>query len=318
MTPPAPEECLVRARSGKYKGGTLVAEEVIDLVVHERRLTPAESIERLGAVITALTPSAYDRERRRKGVRAGERLARAWVETVGLHWPEQTSAMCKTARRKARSNDVLRAAPASLFSVAAGPPPITSVADQNGEPSPELLALCEELERTTEKTGDLAVPVGLRAGVERFIAPVIMLAYGPGSPDDSPVKMIEAGLRAAFGLEPWQARWWALFDANATELATTNKSTFVERVVALAHESLDLTPEIQPLLVEERRSVLGALAQYAWATPTQKPGRTNLTSFGFASKWARRCLRPFPERAPRRTANAAGWPVRSSLRRGPG
>ena len=39
MTPPAPEECLVQARSGKYKGGTLVAEEVLDLVVHERRLT---------------------------------------------------------------------------------------------------------------------------------------------------------------------------------------------------------------------------------------------------------------------------------------
>lgn len=37
MTPPAPEECLVQARSGKYKGGTLVAEEVLDLVVHEVR-----------------------------------------------------------------------------------------------------------------------------------------------------------------------------------------------------------------------------------------------------------------------------------------
>lgn len=38
MPPPAPEECLVHARSGKYKGGTLVAEDVRELGAHLQRL----------------------------------------------------------------------------------------------------------------------------------------------------------------------------------------------------------------------------------------------------------------------------------------
>ena len=38
MAPPAAEECLVHARSGKYKGGTRIAEDVRDLATHQRRL----------------------------------------------------------------------------------------------------------------------------------------------------------------------------------------------------------------------------------------------------------------------------------------
>ena len=38
MTAPAPEACLVHARTAKYKGGTLIAEDVRDVPTHLRRL----------------------------------------------------------------------------------------------------------------------------------------------------------------------------------------------------------------------------------------------------------------------------------------
>jgi hypothetical protein len=38
MAPPAPEACLVHSRTAKYKGGTLVAEDVRDLPTHLGRL----------------------------------------------------------------------------------------------------------------------------------------------------------------------------------------------------------------------------------------------------------------------------------------
>ena len=38
MVPPAAEECLVQGRVGKYKGGTLIAEEVGELGVHRERV----------------------------------------------------------------------------------------------------------------------------------------------------------------------------------------------------------------------------------------------------------------------------------------
>ena len=38
MTPPAAEDCLVQALSGKYKGGTRIAEDVCDLATHRRCL----------------------------------------------------------------------------------------------------------------------------------------------------------------------------------------------------------------------------------------------------------------------------------------
>jgi hypothetical protein len=258
--------------------------------------------ERLGAVIAKLAPDAYQREKkRRNGVQAGERLAQAWVKTVGIHWPEETSRTRETTRRIGGTTDALLASPASLLDVTPlpyAPVPIGAVANRNGEPSPELVALCAALERHAGPKGELAVPEALTTAVERLIAPLIMLAYASGSPDDSPTKMIDAGLRAAFGLEPWQARWWALFDANATELATTNKGTFVDRVVALANESLDPEPQLGRLLDKGMRAALvDELARYTWAT--QNPGGTALSSFGFARRWAHTCGCSLPERAPR-------------------
>jgi hypothetical protein len=38
LAPPAAEDCLIRSRVGKYKGGTLLAEEVVDLDTHLRRV----------------------------------------------------------------------------------------------------------------------------------------------------------------------------------------------------------------------------------------------------------------------------------------
>lgn len=36
--PPEPEQCLTRTRVSRYKGGTLIAEDVLDLATHQRRL----------------------------------------------------------------------------------------------------------------------------------------------------------------------------------------------------------------------------------------------------------------------------------------
>jgi hypothetical protein len=36
--PPEPEDCLTRSRMSRYKGGTLIAEDVLDLATHGRRI----------------------------------------------------------------------------------------------------------------------------------------------------------------------------------------------------------------------------------------------------------------------------------------
>lgn len=36
--PPEPEECLIHSRVSRYKGGTLIAEDVLDLATHGRRI----------------------------------------------------------------------------------------------------------------------------------------------------------------------------------------------------------------------------------------------------------------------------------------
>jgi hypothetical protein len=36
--PPEPEDCLIHSRVSRYKGGTLIAEDVLDLATHARRL----------------------------------------------------------------------------------------------------------------------------------------------------------------------------------------------------------------------------------------------------------------------------------------
>jgi hypothetical protein len=36
--PPEPEDCLTQSRASRYKGGTLIAEDVLDLATHQRRL----------------------------------------------------------------------------------------------------------------------------------------------------------------------------------------------------------------------------------------------------------------------------------------
>lgn len=36
--PPEPEDCLTRSRVSRYKGGTLIAEDVLDLATHGRRI----------------------------------------------------------------------------------------------------------------------------------------------------------------------------------------------------------------------------------------------------------------------------------------
>ena len=36
--PPEPEDCLTRSRASSYKGGTLIAEDVLDLATHRRRM----------------------------------------------------------------------------------------------------------------------------------------------------------------------------------------------------------------------------------------------------------------------------------------
>jgi hypothetical protein len=36
--PPEPEECLTRSRASRFKGGTLIAEDVLDLATHLRRI----------------------------------------------------------------------------------------------------------------------------------------------------------------------------------------------------------------------------------------------------------------------------------------
>ena len=36
--PPEPEDCLIHSRVSRYKGGTLIAEEVLDLAMHGRRI----------------------------------------------------------------------------------------------------------------------------------------------------------------------------------------------------------------------------------------------------------------------------------------
>jgi hypothetical protein len=38
LPPPEPEDCLILSRSSRYKGGTLIAEDVVDLATHRRRL----------------------------------------------------------------------------------------------------------------------------------------------------------------------------------------------------------------------------------------------------------------------------------------
>ena len=38
LPPPEPEECLIQSRASRYKGGTLIAEDVHDLATHQRRL----------------------------------------------------------------------------------------------------------------------------------------------------------------------------------------------------------------------------------------------------------------------------------------
>jgi hypothetical protein len=38
LAPPAAEDCLIQPRTGKYKGGTLIAEDVTDLGAHLRRV----------------------------------------------------------------------------------------------------------------------------------------------------------------------------------------------------------------------------------------------------------------------------------------
>lgn len=38
LPPPAPARCLILSRVSRYKGGTLIAEDVLDLATHERRL----------------------------------------------------------------------------------------------------------------------------------------------------------------------------------------------------------------------------------------------------------------------------------------
>lgn len=43
LAPPAAEECLIQSRAGKYKGGTLIAEDVVDLQTHLRRLAQPDS-----------------------------------------------------------------------------------------------------------------------------------------------------------------------------------------------------------------------------------------------------------------------------------
>jgi hypothetical protein len=36
--PPEPEDCLIQSRASRYKGGTLIAEDVLDVGTHRRRL----------------------------------------------------------------------------------------------------------------------------------------------------------------------------------------------------------------------------------------------------------------------------------------
>ena len=36
--PPEPEDCLIHSRVSRYKGGTLIAEDVLDLATHGRRI----------------------------------------------------------------------------------------------------------------------------------------------------------------------------------------------------------------------------------------------------------------------------------------
>ena len=36
--PPEPEDCLIQSRASRYKGGTLIAEDVLDVATHQRRL----------------------------------------------------------------------------------------------------------------------------------------------------------------------------------------------------------------------------------------------------------------------------------------
>jgi hypothetical protein len=43
LAPPAAEECLIQSRAAKYKGGTLIAEDVIDLGLHLRRVADPDS-----------------------------------------------------------------------------------------------------------------------------------------------------------------------------------------------------------------------------------------------------------------------------------
>lgn len=38
LPPPAPARCLILSRMSRYKGGTLIAEDVLDLATHQRRL----------------------------------------------------------------------------------------------------------------------------------------------------------------------------------------------------------------------------------------------------------------------------------------
>jgi hypothetical protein len=38
LPPPEPEDCLIQSRASRYKGGTLIAEDVTDVATHRRRL----------------------------------------------------------------------------------------------------------------------------------------------------------------------------------------------------------------------------------------------------------------------------------------
>lgn len=43
VTPPSPDPCLVQSRKARFRGGTLIASDVVDVVQHERRLLDVDA-----------------------------------------------------------------------------------------------------------------------------------------------------------------------------------------------------------------------------------------------------------------------------------
>jgi len=312
------------ARRRLLSDGAAAVDDILPRLRRELVDAPATVIDPASAVRGRLAAAFADplealRRERRKGstaerknaIHAGERLAAMWVVAVGERWPNQVR-QTKTPRRVGSTTREPLAGPEALLDVLPlGPscPAIPLSVETLGiaDPTMETIALCVALERQAdgrEVSEGTAVDDATRSSIRRGIVPVIITAFYAEARRRSHLAAAElttaAAMRACFGLEPWQVRWWSVFDHNFTELAQLlpNGRRFAERVRDLA-AALSATPPTSRLL--RSPAVTDASRAFEGVHLTDgSPGRTHVTTFGAAHRWAKCAGVPFPDRQPRR------------------